>query len=133
MKPVSDFTTPRTLICPMSRHFLPVEQPEPEFCCTTGLKNGSRLPFIAHFFCSGFGGAGASTFFKVAGFSAAGIFVVTAATGFEVTLEASTVVVVAFAAGPFASAAAFTPFGAGAGTVATATFGVVATTATLGL
>ncbi len=29
MKPPSDFTTPRTLICPISRHFFPVEHPEP--------------------------------------------------------------------------------------------------------
>src|SRR5579862_7636893 len=39
---------------PISRHFFPVEHPEP-FCCTTGLKNGSRFPFIAHFLSSGFG------------------------------------------------------------------------------
>src|SRR5208283_5013735 len=55
MKPFSDFTTPRKLICPISRHFFPVEHPEPVGCCTTGLKNGSRLPLIAHFFSSGFG------------------------------------------------------------------------------
>src|SRR5271169_1669315 len=54
MKPLSDFTTPRRLIAPISRHFFPVEQPEP-FCCTTGLKKGSRFPFIAHFFSSGLG------------------------------------------------------------------------------
>ena len=54
MKPASDFTTPRRLIAPISRHFFPVEHPEP-FCCTTGLKNGSRFPFIAHFFSSGLG------------------------------------------------------------------------------
>src|SRR5512142_3340413 len=69
MKPVSDFTTPRKLIAPMSRHFFPVEQPEP--CCwTTGLKNGSRLPLIAHFFSSGFGAgfaAGVATAGAVAG------------------------------------------------------------------
>src|ERR1700730_14287963 len=57
MKPFSDFTTPRRLMAPISRHFLPVEQPEP-FCCTTGLKNGSRLPLIAHFFSSVLGGFG---------------------------------------------------------------------------
>src|ERR1017187_10077326 len=61
MKPVSDFTTPRRLIAPISRHFFPVEQPEP-FCCTTGLKNGSRLPLIAHFFSS-LGGLGAFAIF----------------------------------------------------------------------
>src|SRR5713226_1390981 len=55
MKPLSAFTTPRRLICPISRHFFPVEHPEPLGCCTTGLKKGSRLPFIAHFFGSGFG------------------------------------------------------------------------------
>src|SRR5208282_4615331 len=52
MKPLSDFTTPRRLIVPISRHFFPVEHPEP-FCCTTGLKNGSRFPLIAHFLSSG--------------------------------------------------------------------------------
>src|SRR5580700_10600633 len=60
MKPPSDFTTPRKLICPISRHFFPVEQPEPVGCCTTGLKNGSRLPLMAHFFSSGFGALGDS-------------------------------------------------------------------------
>src|SRR5580765_2981179 len=54
MKPASDFTTPRRLIAPISRHFFPVEHPEP-LVCTTGLKNGSRFPFIAHFFSSGLG------------------------------------------------------------------------------
>src|SRR5215469_13207949 len=54
MKPLSDFTTPRRAIALISRHFLPVEQPDP-CCCTTGLKNGSRLPFMAHFFSSGLG------------------------------------------------------------------------------
>src|ERR1039458_6189317 len=54
MKPVSDFTTPRRLIALISRHFFPVKQPEP-LVCTTGLKNGSRFPFIAHFFSSGLG------------------------------------------------------------------------------
>src|ERR1035438_7847598 len=54
MKPASDFTTPRRLIAPISRHFFPVAQTEP-FVCTTGLKNGSRFPFIAHFFSSALG------------------------------------------------------------------------------
>src|ERR1700674_1909931 len=66
MKPVSDFTTPRRLIAPISRHFLPVEQPEP-FCCTTGLKNGSRLPVIAHFFSSGLGCLVPASLLAVAG------------------------------------------------------------------
>src|SRR5579864_2442540 len=61
MKPVSDFTTPRRLMVPISRHFLPVEQPEP-CCCTTGLQKGSRLPLIAHFFSSGFGLGASATF-----------------------------------------------------------------------
>src|ERR1700683_1371275 len=60
MNPLSDFTTPRTLICPISRHFFPVEHPAVVVCCVIGLKNGSRLPFIAHFFSSGFGGLAAS-------------------------------------------------------------------------
>src|SRR5580765_7250888 len=54
MKPLSDLTTPRKLIALISRHFLPVEQPDPSWC-TTGLKKGSRLPFIAHFFSSALG------------------------------------------------------------------------------
>src|SRR5438270_641843 len=61
MKPLSDFTTPRRLIWPISRHFFPVEHPEPFVCCTTGLKKGSRFPIMAHFFASGLGGLGAST------------------------------------------------------------------------
>src|ERR1700756_1354328 len=67
MKPLSLFTTPCRLICPISRHFFPVEHPEPVGCCTTGLKKGSRLPFIAHFFSSGFGLA-ASGFASATGF-----------------------------------------------------------------
>src|SRR5579862_153311 len=59
MKPLSDFTTPRRLIPLISRHFFPVEHPEP-FVCTTGLKNGSRFPFIAHFLSSGLGLAAAA-------------------------------------------------------------------------
>src|ERR1039457_2604618 len=55
MKPVSDFTTPRRLIAPISRHFFPVEQPE---------------PFIAHFFSS-LGGLGA--FALLAGAAAGGV------------------------------------------------------------
>src|SRR5262252_9926401 len=54
IKPLSDFTTPRRLMALISRHFLPVEQPDP-CCCITGLKNGSRFPFIAHFLSSGLG------------------------------------------------------------------------------
>src|SRR5260370_9460123 len=54
MKPLSDFTTPRRLICPISRHFFPVEQPDPPACDTTGLTKGSRFPVIDHFFSSGF-------------------------------------------------------------------------------
>src|SRR5579863_403035 len=61
MNPASALTTPRRLICPISRHFFPVEHPLPPCCCTTGLKKGSRFPFIAHFFfSSGFGALGAS-------------------------------------------------------------------------
>src|SRR5580692_6055212 len=70
MNPPSDFTTPRRLICPISRHFLPVEQPEPVGCCTTGLKKGSRFPVIDHFFSSGFGVFRASATVP-AGFSSA--------------------------------------------------------------
>src|SRR5208337_2300178 len=44
MKPLSAWTTPRRLIAPISRHFLPVLQPEPPAWLTTGLMKGSRLP-----------------------------------------------------------------------------------------
>src|ERR1700740_2315870 len=70
MKPLSDFTTPRKLMAPISRHFLPVEQPEP-FCCTTGLKKGSRFPLIAHFLSSlGLAASAALAGSAAAGFSA---------------------------------------------------------------
>src|SRR5580700_10266304 len=114
MKPLSDFTTPRRLICPISRHFFPVEQPEPAGCCTTGLKKGSRFPFIAHFFSSGFGAFGASAVLpEAAGFSVslAAILVVGAA-GFAAVLGASTlaatagVIATVFAAGVDAFAGA---------------------------
>src|SRR5580692_6448495 len=78
MKPLSECTTPRKLICPISRHFFPVEQPEPVGCCTTGLKKGSRFPFIAHFLSSGFGVLRASAT-VLAGFSSAAILLAPAA------------------------------------------------------
>src|SRR5712692_11772742 len=52
MKPLSACTTPRRLIVPISRHFLPLLQPEPPAWLTTGLMKGSRLPF-AVFLLSG--------------------------------------------------------------------------------
>src|SRR5208282_2253642 len=48
MNPLSQCTTPRRLMAPISRHFLPVLQPEPPAWLTTGLMNGSRLPFAAY-------------------------------------------------------------------------------------
>src|SRR5450759_3159206 len=48
MKPLSARTTPRRLMAPISRHFLPVLQPEPPAWLTTGLMNGSRLPFALY-------------------------------------------------------------------------------------
>src|SRR3979411_652426 len=48
MKPLSARTTPRRLMAPISRHFLPVLQPEPPAWLTTGLIKGSRLPFAAY-------------------------------------------------------------------------------------
>src|SRR5208337_960492 len=48
MKPLSARTTPRRLMAPISRHFLPVLQPEPPAWLTTGLMKGSRLPFAAY-------------------------------------------------------------------------------------
>jgi hypothetical protein len=44
----------------MSRHFLPVLQPDPDARFTTGLTNGSRLPVIEYFLSSCFSGFGAS-------------------------------------------------------------------------
>src|ERR1700675_547915 len=48
MKPLSARTTPRRLMAPISRHFLPVLQPEPPAWLTTGLIKGSRRPFAAY-------------------------------------------------------------------------------------
>src|ERR1035437_4303607 len=48
MKPFSERTTPRRLMAPISRHFLPVLQPEPPAWLTTGLMKGSRLPFALY-------------------------------------------------------------------------------------
>src|SRR5580658_9397420 len=48
MKPPSERTTPRRLMAPISRHFLPVLQPEPPAWLTTGLIKGSRLPFALY-------------------------------------------------------------------------------------
>src|ERR1039458_7238783 len=45
LKPFSPCTTPRRLMVPISRHFLPVLQPEPVAWLTTGLMKGSRRPF----------------------------------------------------------------------------------------
>src|SRR5437762_1105754 len=100
MKPESDFTTPRKLIPPMSRHFLPVEQPEPD-CCTTGLKNGSRLPLIAHFFSSGLVGLGACATLTGAPTTAAGFAATTVFAG----CLGSAFTAIGFAAEAFESAA----------------------------
>src|ERR1017187_1361009 len=120
MKPLSDFTTPRRLIALISRHFFPVEQPEPVGCCTTGLKKGSRLPFIAHFFSSGFGGLRASALLAdglSAGFSLAAILVV-GTEGLAAGLETATFAAAA-GAGALATGAAFaTLAAAGAGALA---------------
>src|SRR5215467_9535332 len=108
MKPVSDFTTPRRLIAPISRHFFPDEQPDPD-CCATGLKNGSRLPFIAHFLSSRLVGLGASATFTAAAGATAGAGFVGARilACFASVLAAGAV----FAADAFTSAT----FGAGRG------------------
>src|SRR6476659_7495244 len=125
MKPASDFTTPRRLIALISRHFFPVEQPDPP-CCTTGLKNGSRFPFIAHFFSSALGLAGSP------GFAAAGVGAATAAAtvlaGPFASFLASIFGDAAFAAATLEAGAAFevvtaAAFGADAGAAfATAAF-----------
>src|SRR5712691_10674807 len=118
MKPASDFTTPRRLIPPISRHFFPVEQPEP-FVCTTGLKNGSRFPFIAHFFSSGLGGLGAFALFAEAAAGALTAGAAIFATGAPLAGAALTAAALACCVGSGleACAAAFE-----AGALATATF-----------
>src|SRR5579864_243200 len=117
MKPLSDFTTPRRLIAPISRHFLPVEQPEP-FCCTTGLKKGSRLPLIAHFFSSlGLGATAAGAFTATAtGAGVAGAAILVTGEALACTLASALV------AGPSAFA----------GILTTATLGVAPAFATAG-
>src|SRR5580658_754377 len=112
MKPLSDFTTPRRLICPISRHFFPVEQPDPVGCCTTGLKKGSRFPFIAHFFSSGFGGLEASApIVATTGFSSGAILVVAATAGLVAGAAAGTIA--GFGAGLFAATTGAAAAGAG--------------------
>src|SRR5579864_5108508 len=102
MKPLSDFTTPRRLIAPISRHFFPVEQPEPPPCCTTGLKNGSRFPFIAHFFSCGLGAGEAAAFLPA---SAPGLFLSAADTlgSCAATFGAAILVVAALEAAAFSA------------------------------
>src|SRR5579872_3968994 len=106
MKPESDFTTPRRLIVPISRHFFPVEQPDP-CSCTTGLKNGSRLPVIAHFFSS-FGLGAAAGFAVTAGIATATGEALAATTVLACCLESA--LVTGFAAGVFDAATAATGF-----------------------
>src|SRR5579862_1465391 len=48
MNPFSECTTPRRLMAPISRHFLPVLQPEPPAWLTTGLIKGSRRPLALY-------------------------------------------------------------------------------------
>src|ERR1700724_1127396 len=48
MKPLSARTTPRRLMAPISRHFLPVLHPEPPAWLTTRLMKGARRPFAAY-------------------------------------------------------------------------------------
>src|ERR1035441_9699737 len=48
MKPLSACTTPRRLMVPISRHFLPVLHPEPTACITTGLRKGPRRPLAPY-------------------------------------------------------------------------------------
>src|SRR5579859_3038761 len=116
MKPESDFTTPRRLIVPISRHFFPVEHPEP-CSCTTGLKNGSLFPDIAHFFSSlGFGAS--------AGFAVGGPATVTG-DAFAATTVLACCLVSAFGAGPTAGLATATA-GAATGFPAAALVAVAA-------
>src|SRR5262249_51252657 len=94
---------------PISRHFLPVEQPEP-FCCTTGLKNGSRFPFMAHFLSSCFGlGASAALSGSGAGALAAGAAGFCAGAAFACLVSARAAALadlVSFAAATFESTVA---------------------------
>src|SRR5271169_7040691 len=142
MKPVSECTTPRRLICPISRHFFPDEQPDPVGCCTTGLKKGSRFPLIAHFFSSGFGGFGASAVLAASavllaatGLSFAAIFVAAGAGALSAGLVAATLAVAtgAAAAGVLGAniSCGFTVAVAGAGLLLAA--GAVTGEATAGL
>src|SRR5579872_3620339 len=125
MKPPSDFTTPRRLIPLISRHFLPVEQPDP-CCCTTGLKNGSRFPFIAHFFSSALGLTGSAGFTAAGAGAAATAAIALAGDAFAsfTTCLLSAFVGAGFIAGAFASATFGAATGALFGTGADAIFAV---------
>src|ERR1700679_1993926 len=127
MNPPSDFTTPRRLICPISRHFLPVEQPEPVGCCTTGLKKGSRFPVIDHFFSSGFGVFCISPICLVpAGFSSPAILVAAGTAGLAAGMEAATWAVATFGAAVLTTVVGFAALGVAAG-AATGVAGAVTT------
>src|SRR5579883_2413611 len=138
--PLSDFTTPCSAICSMSRHFLPVLHPEPIVRFTTGLTKGSRFPVMAYFLSSGLSAlavfspaplplaaAGAAL---AAAFGAAAAFTVTGALG-AVGLFPEMVTGLAGCAGLGAACGgvetgftAGTVCGAGAGLLATAPEGL---------
>src|SRR5580700_12260978 len=86
MNPFCDRTTPRKLMAPISRHFLPVLQPEPPAWLTTGLMNGSRRPFALNLL-SGATDCSASLSPSPAGvLLATGVLVFVTTSGFGCTL-----------------------------------------------
>jgi len=66
---------------PNLQTLFPVEQPEPDGSCTTGLKKGSRFPLIAHFFSSGLGALAASPLLPATAVWASGAILVGATVG----------------------------------------------------
>src|SRR5579863_4695731 len=122
MKPVSDFTTPLRLICPISRHFFPAEQPDPVGCCTTGLKKGSRFPVIAHFLSSGLGALAASALLPAGGALAVeAIFVGPATGGVAGAFGAASLAAITGCDGAVCDAAGFEATGTACGFAAVAT------------
>src|ERR1700716_898929 len=94
MKPLSARTTPRRLMAPISRHFLPVLQFEPPAWLTTGLIKGSRLPFAAYLpsgtTCSSLGALCALPALVAAVGAAGGLLFGTVGAGFACALRTAT-------------------------------------------
>src|SRR5258705_1826598 len=120
--PASDLTTRCSAICSMSRHFLPVLQPDPPARFTTGLTNGSRLPVMEYFLSSCLSFLSLSLLVELASLFALAGAAATFVSGFAATLGAAATCFLAGAVAVLAGSAFTTgltvPLAAFAGTTA---------------